>query len=303
MHQKIDQLQKQLDAALAEIGQLHARLSIPSKGNELWRVSRSEVQVLGELERGTWGSVAKGRFCGQLVAVKCPDEFEAVLNPHTIDRLQREVEIMATVRHPNLLRLIAAVFDDQTPPLIITELLEMNLRTAYESGKLSHSNKLPIFRDVAYALHYLHDRHEPIVHGDVCAPNVLLEALPNGVWRGKLSDFSFANLALLSQDEDTTTSVYTAPESVPQLSTDPVASLLPQTTKVDVYSYGVFLCEVITCQLPTPTSYPNMLQLVQSQWPSLRGLIVFCTNPNPSDRPTMAKVLDELNNIPRPHPH
>ena len=179
---------------------------------------------------------------------------------------------MAEVRHPNLLRFIAAVFDDQTPPLIITELLNMNLRTAYENGHLQSANKLPIFCDIAYALHYLHEHEEPIIHRDVSAPNVLLEALPGGTWRAKVSDFGSANLARLAQTLGEGALMYSAPETFPII--DPDVLPPPQTTKIDIYSYGIMLCEVITCQLPDPVKYCDMLHQVQRQWEFMYDRIV-----------------------------
>ena len=218
----------------------------------------------------------------------------AIINPQTLERLRREVRIMAQVRHPNLLRFIAAVFDDETPPLIITELLDMNLRTAYENGRLQNPNKLLIFQDVAYALHYLHEHEEPIIHRDVSAPNVLLEALPGGTWRAKVSDFGSANLARLSQTLGEGAIIYSAPETFPHV--DPDVRPPQQTTKIDVYSYGILLCEVVTCQLPDPVKYRDMLKQVQTQWLFIYDLIISCTKHNPDNRPTMLQVLDKLNN-------
>ena len=257
-----------------------------------WTVPRTEVEIQDQIGGGAWGTVVKGRFRNQQVAVKSPHP--AIINPQTLERLRREVRIMAQVRHPNLLRFIAAVFDDETPPLIITELLDMNLRTAYENGRLQNPNKLLIFQDVAYALHYLHEHEEPIIHRDVSAPNVLLEALPGGTWRAKVSDFGSANLARLSQTLGEGAIIYSAPETFPHV--DPDVRPPQQTTKIDVYSYGILLCEVVTCQLPDPVKYQDMLKQVQTQWLFLYDLIISCTKHNPDIRPTMLQVLDKLNN-------
>jgi len=58
------------------------------------------------------------------------------------------------------------------------------------------------------------------------------------------------------------------------------------------------LCEVATCQFPDPEKYHDMLQNVQTEWKLSHDLIVSCTKHNPDERPTMLKVLDELNKIP-----
>ncbi len=269
---------------------------------DFWKVPRDDVQILDEIGTGGWGVVAKGTFRGQEVAVKRPHRM--ILNARNIDRLRREVRIMAQVRHPNLLLFIAAVFDEQVdrleePPLIVSELLEMNLRSAYEKGRLECSSKLLIFRDVACALNYLHQHQQHIVHRDVSAPNVLLEALPNNKWRAKLSDFGSANLEEVACTPGEGAIIYTAPEAFP---VDIHAVVPPQTTKIDVYSYGVLLCEVITNQLPVRDDYRSMLQQVQRQWLFMYNLIISCTKRKPEERPTMAGVLSELNKLPQPQP-
>ena len=268
-----------------------------------WKVSRSDVRIISEIGIGAWGTVARGVCNGQQVAVKYPHQL--ILNQDTLKRLERETELMTQVRHPNLIRIIAAVFDEQShrlraPPMIITEILDMNLRQCYERGRLQASGKMPIYLDVSYGLHYLHDRQEPIIHRDVSAPNVLLQALPNGMWRAKVSDFGSANLARLSKTAGEGAIIYTAPEAFPQ--TDPDAPRIAHTTKMDTFSYGILLCEVITARLPDPEQYLDRLQQVKGQSVPLHSLIVSCTKRNPDDRPTMARVIDELNRIPQPRP-
>ena len=300
--QQMDALQQRLDTALAEVQQLRRTPQVASSHQMSWNLPRQEVEVLGEIGSGAWGTVAKGKFQGQSVAVKWPHP--AILNDYTIDRLRREVQIMAQVKHPNLLLFVGAVFDDQLPhqpPLIVTELLDMNLRMAYERGRLTGFSKVPIFQDVAYALHYLHEHQEPIIHRDVSSPNVLLQELPNGMFRAKVSDFGSANLARLAQTAGEGAIVYTAPETLPQ-TRDLHSPPPPQTAKMDVYSYGILLCEVITSQFPDPDKLWSMLQQVQRQWLFMYDLIVTCTKRSPDERPMMAEVLDKLNKLPRPRP-
>ena len=266
--------QQRLDAA---VQQLRCTLQVASRHQKPWNLTRQEVQVLSEIGRGAWSTVAWGKFRGQPVAVKWPHS--AILNEHTIERFQREVQIMAQVQHPNLLHFIGAVFDNQLPlqpPLIVTELLDMNLRMAYEKKRLTDSIKMSIFREVACALHYLHEHQEPIIHRDVSAPNVLLEELPYGTWRTKVADFGSANLAGLARTMGEGAIIYAAPETVPQTN-DYYIPPPRQTTKVDVYSYGVLLCEVITSQLPDPDRFWSMLQQVKSQWPFMYELKITCS--------------------------
>ena len=293
-------LQQRLDEAQA---QLERYSQSATADITPWKVSRGDVRIVQEIGIGAWGTVARGVCCGQPVAVKWPHQM--ILNQQTLERLERETQLMTQVRHPNLVRIIAAVFDDESqvlraPPMIITELLDMNLRQCYERGRLQGSSRMPIFRDVAYGLHYLHDRQEPIIHRDVSAPNVLLQALPAGLWRAKVSDFGSANLARLSKTAGEGAIIYTAPEAFPQ--TNPKAPRIPHTTKIDVFSYGILLCEVVTAQLPDPEHYLERLEQVRGQSVPLHDLIVSCTRPNPDDRPTIAQVIDELDTIPQSPP-
>ena len=302
--QRSQLLQQRLDAALAEVQHWRHSPQITPPSHKPWNIPRQEVKIMTEIGRGAWGTVYNGKYQGQSVAVK--SLHPEILDERTIERLRREVQIMAQVRHPNLLRFIGAVFDSdvyqQHPPLIVLELLDVDLRMAYQTKRLQGSSKIPIFRDIAYALHYLHEHHEPIIHRDVSAPNVLLEALPNGMWRAKVSDFGSANLARLAKTMGEGAIIYTAPETFPQaheFSSRPP----PQTTKMDVFSYGVLLCEVITSQMPDPERFWIMLQQVEKQWPLMHKLIICCRKQNADERPTMAEILDQLNALPQPKPN
>ena len=294
---QIQQLQLHLSDVRRDNERLHQGLgpnASPSHSQEIefWHVSPDEVQAGQEiLGRGAWGVVSKGRFRGQWVAVK--QVYPDIIQQTTMDRIRREIRTMAQVRHPNLVLFIAAVIDDRTGPMIITEILDTSLRSAYERNRLG-SNKLRIFQDVASALNYLHLHREPIIHRDVSSANVLLEAVANNGWKAKLSDFGSANLVRYATTPGEGAIIYTAPEAFPQPPTSPTPPL-PQTPKIDVYSYGVLLGEVVTQQLPDPDRLQWMIQQVQRQWPQLHPLVAGCIQHNPDRRPNMAYILQELN--------
>ena len=304
LDEHLSDLQKQLEKKTSEVILLQQRLSEirsqPCTGPqtvEFWKVSRKDIQVYEHkiLGRGGWGYVAEGRFRSQKVAVK--RVYKEILQPYTMDRIHREVDTMAQVRHPNLLLFIAAVLDDEGGPMIITEILDMSLRKAYENRHLGSKNttRTRIFRDIASALNYLHQQREPIIHRDVSSANVLLEAIANNVWKAKLSDFGSANLLRLATTPGVGALVYTAPEGFPQ----PHTSHPPQQTpKIDVYSFGVLLCEVITQKFPDPDSFSNMLRQVRRKWLSMHALIIHCTKTKPEDRPPMTDILEQLDKMP-----
>lgn len=241
-------------------------------------------------------------FNGQTVAVK--SMHKDILSAKLLDRVRREISILAHVRHPNIILFIAAVFDWQAErlqesALIITELLDINLRSAYEHGIVEHSSKLCFFRDIACGLNYLHQHHEPIIHRNVSTSNILLEALPNQ-WRAKLSGFGSDSLAKFADMLGEGAIFYSAPETFPPGYPGSNALPPPQTTKIEVFSYGILLCEVITNKLlPDPQGYRGMLHQVQRQWPFMHTLILSCTKMRPEEQLTMADVLNELSRIAR----
>ena len=263
-----------------------------------WRINRKDVMRTRTLGGGAWGLVYEGWYKGHAVAIKEPHL--AIMSADTNKRMEREINIMALVQHPNLVRFIGAVMDEDAkslklPPLLVTELMDIDLRSAYKKHELGMS-KLLIFRDVAYALHYLHEHQEPIIHRDVSAPNILLEALPNDTWRAKVSDFGSANVAKFSKTAAEGAIIYSAPETFP--SADPRKPLPKQTTKIDTFSFGILVCEVITCTQPNPETRHRIIEQVRGRWQAMYDLVIQCVCERPEDRLSMGEVLKVLNSIP-----
>lgn len=252
-----------------------------------WEVRRQEVELDNTkmLGTGAWGYVVEGRFRGQKVAVKCLHSL--IQQPHFLQTIRREIDIMAQLRHPHLLLFIAVVLESATGPMIITELLDTSLRHAYEQNQLSLPTTVGVFREVASALNYLHLQGSGIIHRDVSSANVLLERKSAKNWKAKLSDFGSANLIRQSSTVGPGAMVYAAPEVR-------TTSDQPQTPKLDVYSFGVLMTEVLLCQFPSIEEFQAMLERVKVKWPTMYPVVYSCTRERPVDRPTMALLLYEL---------
>ena len=72
---------------------------------------------------------------------------------------------------------------------------------------------------------------------------------------------------------------------------------IPQTAKIDVYSYGILLCEVTKERFPDAESIPSMMKLIRDKWTSMHRLINSCIQNRPDRRPAMSYVLGELNKL------
>ena len=291
------QLQQQVVGLRRMVSSLSATTRTTPSSNEIdfWQVSPDEVSVREDkvLGGGAWGYVAKGTFRGTAVAVK--RVYRQILHQSTLERVRREIRTMSQIRHPHLVLFIAAVLDEKTGPMIVTELLDISLREAYQANRIGN-NKRRIFQHITSALVYLHQQREPIIHRDVSSANVLLNSLPNNTWLAKLSDFGSANLARYASTPGEGSILYTAPEAYPHPPNSPTPPP-PQTTKIDVYSFGVLACEVITRVFPESDKFSGLIEAVGHSWPQIHQLVSSCVSYSPQDRPTTMTILTRLQQL------
>ena len=253
-------------------------------------VKRADVTIKGVLDGGAWGTISAGMYRGSKVAIKQPHQW--IMHKSTVDRMKREACNMARMHHPNLVTFIGGVFNDGKLPMIIIEMMEANLRATYKKTDLTKDQMVSIFKDVAYALHYLHEFREPIIHRDLSAPNVLVKSLPGNRFVAKVADFGSANIAKLAKTVAEGCVIYSAPESFP--SPMGATSTPKQTVKMDTFSYGILLCEVINRKQPDPESRIAMVKAVAGKWSSMHSLVLRCVKDEAAQRPTMAGILDYL---------
>ena len=253
----------------------------------LWAISRDEIILSNNmLGTGGWGYVTEATYRGRRVAAKCLHR--AIVSPHNQEVFTKEMKISARCRHRNLVEFIGAVPDH--PAIIVIELMDCTLRTALTDRRATPNHIHPISMDVAQGLLYLHNiQPHPLIHRDVSAPNVLLKAASNG-WIAKLSDLGSAQFANLAQTLAPGCVLYSAPE-VQQRET-----AHQQTIKIDVFSYGVLLIEMLTREMPEG-SIEALVRSVQSRWPRFVPLITSCTVTDPNQRPSMRQVIDQLDTI------
>ncbi|KAJ4456214.1 putative protein kinase [Paratrimastix pyriformis] len=83
-------------------------------------VDFSNLKILQKIGEGGAGAVFKGDLNGTVVAVKTL-RAGATQNASQLEEFRREVSMMRTLRHPNVVSLIGATFDE--PRYIITEFM------------------------------------------------------------------------------------------------------------------------------------------------------------------------------------
>ena len=170
-----------------------------------------------EVGRGGYAVVYKGDFHGTEVAVK--EYYSVIVSSHNKKILEREINIAAQCRHPNLLQFLCATKNDQNYLLIVTELMDMTLRSLLErrgeeKSRLNNQEIKSISLDAACGLSYLHSKKpSPIIHRDISSANVLLSIERGEVKRAKISDYGSANFMEVCTSPNPGAAIYAAPEA------------------------------------------------------------------------------------------
>ena len=129
--------------------------------------------VIGEeINRGAYGIVLKGIFGDRPVAVKkihkvfleeARSEQEMT---KVIEGFRKDADILSSIRNSHIVECHGAFYDkEQREPLIVMELMSMDLRTFIKHNKgLPKSNQLQICLQIALGVHFLHHLTPPLTH-------------------------------------------------------------------------------------------------------------------------------------------
>ena len=251
--------------------------------SRLWVISQNQFAVGKEIGRGAWATVHEATFRGTTVAAKCLHD--VITAPKTRELFQREMDMALICQHENVVTFLGATLEGA--PVILMELMDLNLRKAYEQERVKDNQIHGILHNIAKALHFLHTRPDPVIHRDVSSANVLLKILYNGEWLAKLGDLGTAKIQKQVATAGPGAIAYGAPEA---------ANFKLHSPKMDVYSFGILVMETLTKMHPYDM-VDTLKVLVQEQFPQYDQLVTSCTKQQSSDRPTMYDALVQLDGI------
>lgn len=211
----------------------------------------SEKNILG---RGGFGIVYKGELHdGTKIAVKRMQT--GPVGEKGLNEFMSEIAVLTKVRHRHLVALLGYCLDGNERLLVYEYMpqgtLSQHLFNWSELGlkPLEWTRRLTIALDVARGVEYLHGlAHQSFIHRDLKPSNILL----GDDMRAKVADFGLVRLAPEGKFSVETklagTFGYLAPE---------YAVTGRVTTKVDLYSFGVILMELITGRKALDESQPE----------------------------------------------
>ncbi|XP_038977913.1 G-type lectin S-receptor-like serine/threonine-protein kinase At2g19130 [Phoenix dactylifera] len=278
---------------------------------DLQRVTKNFSEKLGS---GGFGSVFKGTLIDSTeVAVKKLEGFG-----QGEKQFRTEVSTLAVIQHVNLVHL-RGFCTEGSKRLLVYEYMSGGSLDSHifqnKSTVLDWKTRYQIILGIARGLGYLHEKcRECIIHCDIKPDNILLDK----DFCAKVADFGMAKLIGRDFSRVLTTIRgtigYLAPEWI---------SGLPITSKVDVYSFGMMLFELVSGKRNTAHSadgskifYPSWAatKVVEGDIFSLldhgfKGaadleeltrvcrVACWCVQDSEADRPTMGQVVQILEGV------
>lgn len=208
--------------------------------------------VQKQIGEGSFGKVfiVKEKKTGKLYAAKISFEKINESSEDTILNLSREVNIIAKLNHPSIIKFIGFSpinFRKKPKPVILTEFASngslndlIKAERHSNSGTIFNSTlKLIIIYGIATAMSYLHKND--IIHRDLKPANILL----NDFLFPKIADFGLSKIKSDTNDQSIAaikgTPIYISPE---------IWVNMQYIKASDVYAFGLILYEIMTNEVP-----------------------------------------------------
>jgi len=277
-----------------------------------WIIERQKL-TLGEcIGQGSYGQVYRGDYVGMPVAIK--QLYNRRLDERTLRHMRLEAALLYGLEHPNIVRLIGLAVDYSLAAhtsstisgiglALVMELVEggTNLRQLLSARNkpLSWLKRMGLLRNAALGIAYIHQHG--FIHRDLKSSNLMVSADGMNI---QVADFGFVTI---KQENNTMTRCGTPAWTAPELMQPPsVDSDGPRASeKVDIYSFGIVMWEVLTRRLPYDTAPIHGLVMrvlegdrppIPSDCPSnFADMMTRCWNADPSCRPSMDELVHFFN--------
>jgi serine/threonine protein kinase len=299
---------------------MEAAQDAPVLGAELELNPAEITQGAEPCGKGRTATVFRGTFRGNEVAIKVLDFEKSRLGRKEQNAFDREVNIMATVDHANVVRMFG-VTSVCRPFRMITEFCGggclFTLLHNRDDIEIEWPQTMKMCQDVANGMNYLHNHDPQIIHRDLKSLNLLISR------PGRIDDFTDATVPLikvcdfgLSKMKDQATEEWermTQGAGTCHWMAPEVHRGTSYDEKVDIYSYAMIMFEVICREVPFEDKppkeavrlaiegeRPDMEAVPPDCPPELSDIMVACWHDDPRHRPSFGSILAALEAVPLP---
>ncbi|KAH0651671.1 hypothetical protein KY284_031583 [Solanum tuberosum] len=285
-----------------------ANFGFPVSGGigRLQIIKNDDLEEIRELGSGTFGTVYHGKWRGTDVAIKRINDRcfagKASEQERMRDDFWNEAIKLADLHHPNVVAFYGVVLDGPGGSVAtVTEyMVNGSLRNALQKNErnLDKRKRLVIAMDVAFGMEYLHGKN--IVHFDLKSDNLLVNLRDPHRPICKVGDLGLSKVKCQTLISGGVRG--TLPWMAPEL-LNGSSSLVSE--KVDVFSFGIVLWELLTGEEPYAELHygaiiggivSNTLRppVPESCDPDWRSLMERCWSAEPSERPNFTEIANEL---------
>ncbi|XP_065829301.1 serine/threonine-protein kinase TNNI3K-like [Oscarella lobularis] len=208
------------------------------------QIQIQEIELLNLIGTGSFGKVFKGKCRDEIVAVKKYRSSSFSAKSDT-DMFCREVSVLCSLNHPNVVDFIGACLEDPSQFVIVTEYVPGGSLYAIlheQKRALDLHLKLGISVDVARGMRYLHELPQPIMHRDLNSHNILLREDCTAV----VADFGESRF-LKSVDDDNLTK---QPGNLRWMAPEIFNQSTCYSIHADIFSYALCVWELFSGELP-----------------------------------------------------
>jgi len=223
-----------------------------SKPSKKQHIIVENYKLLRPLEHGKFGVVFLGKhlLTGDKVAIKVIDKLQH--KQRTLDEIKREAEIIKRLDHPNVIKVNQIIDTEKVFYIIMEYASNGDLFHRLDLGRMDENETRDKFSQILAAVRYCHETQN-VIHRDLKPDNVLFDDQYNV----KIADFGLSEEFIPGEKLNTFcgTPEYMAPEVFKGQKFD--------GPKVDVWSLGVMLYEMLTATIPFPGStWPQIIERV-----------------------------------------
>ena len=248
------------------------------------------VHTSQELGTGSYGSVVKATLDGVPSAAKIIHRiFIKSDDPglaNFVARFEQECKILRSLKHPCIVQFLGVVQDPSTKkPILLMELMKESLTKFLESSPtdIPYHVQVNISHDIALAVAHLH--RNGIFHRDLSSNNILL----NDIHKVKVTDFGMSKIADANPSM-TRSRVTQCPGTLAYMPPEALRVNARYSDKLDTFSTGVLLVQIITRKFPSPTD----AEITRADSSSPSGVVIIPV-------PEMERRRADIDKVPAGH--